>query len=130
MYKRLNLIDNILSSGAITFVIGFTGCVGALRENTALLAAYAIFLAILLLLEMTAGILGFIFKDWIKGQATSGFQAFIVHYRDDPDQQNLIDWIQEGWVSSKVLSFYSLSYNNEVNFVFLFPIYPVTMLWH
>ena len=73
---------------------------GALRENTALLAAYAIFLAILLLLEMTAGILGFIFKDWIKDQATSGFQAFIVHYRDDPDQQNLIDWIQEGWVSA------------------------------
>ena len=25
-------------------------------------------------------------------------QAFIVHYRDDPDQQNLIDWIQEGWL--------------------------------
>ena len=83
-------------AGAITFVIGekfgkrkksfkdclgFTGCVGALRENTALLAAYAIFLAILLLLEMTCGILGFIFKDWIKSQATSGFQAFIVHYR-------------------------------------------------
>ena len=35
----------------------------------------------------------------IKDQATSGFQAFIIHYRDDPDQQNLIDWIQEGWVS-------------------------------
>ncbi|KAK8769985.1 hypothetical protein V5799_013548, partial [Amblyomma americanum] len=50
--------------GGITFIIGFTGCVGALRENTCLLAAYAIFLAILLLLEMTAGILGFIFKDW------------------------------------------------------------------
>jgi len=84
--------------GAITFIIGFTGCVGALRENTALLAAYAIFLAILLLFEMTCGILGFIFKDWIKSQATSGFQAIIVHYRDDPDQQNLIDWIQEGWL--------------------------------
>ena len=51
------------------------GCVGALRENTALLAAYAIFLAILLLLEMTCGILGFIFKDWIKAQATEGFQV-------------------------------------------------------
>ncbi|XP_029839291.1 tetraspanin-17 isoform X2 [Ixodes scapularis] len=84
--------------GGITFIIGFTGCVGALRENTCLLAAYAIFLAILLLLEMTAGILGFIFKDWIKSQATNGFQAFIVFYRDDPDRQNLIDWIQEQWL--------------------------------
>jgi len=87
------------------------------------LAAYAVFLAVLLLFEMTAGILGFIFKDWVKNslqvcnqwdqseyfstalrlilysslllfflfqikeQATNGFQAFIVHYRDDPDQQ-------------------------------------------
>ncbi|XP_037083784.1 tetraspanin-5-like isoform X2 [Pollicipes pollicipes] len=84
--------------GAITFIIGFTGCVGALRENTCLLAFYAICLAILLLLEMTGGILCFIFKDWFKEQATEGFRAFIVHYRDDPDQQNLIDWIQEGWL--------------------------------
>ncbi|GLG99435.1 Uncharacterized protein GBIM_05903 [Gryllus bimaculatus] len=61
-------------------------------------AEYAIFLAILLLLEMTAGILGFICKDSIKRQATDGFQAFIVHYREDPDQQNLIDWIQEDWL--------------------------------
>jgi len=88
----------LIVTGMITFTIGFTGCVGALRENTCLLACYAIFLAILLLLEMTAGILGFIFKDWIKSQATNGFQAFIVHYRDDPDQQNLIDWIQEKWL--------------------------------
>ncbi|XP_045117480.1 tetraspanin-5-like isoform X2 [Portunus trituberculatus] len=88
----------LIVTGLITFTIGFTGCVGALRENTCLLGCYAIFLAILLLLEMTAGILGFIFKDWIKSQATSGFQAFIVHYRDDPDQQNLIDWIQEKWL--------------------------------
>nr|KAF7421479.1 hypothetical protein H0235_009315 [Vespula pensylvanica] len=48
-------------------------------------------------MEMTAGVLGFIFKDWIKSQATGGFQAFIIHYREDPDQQNLIDWIQEDW---------------------------------
>ncbi|XP_003398604.1 tetraspanin-5 isoform X3 [Bombus vosnesenskii] len=84
--------------GTVTFIIGFTGCVGALRENTCLLATYAIFLALLLLMEMAAGVLGFVFKDWIKSQATGGFQAFIIHYREDPDQQNLIDWIQEDWL--------------------------------
>ncbi|XP_021957231.1 tetraspanin-5 [Folsomia candida] len=84
--------------GSMTFVIGFTGCVGALRENTCLLAVYAIFLAAILLVEISAGILGFMFKDWIKGEATSGFQSFIISYREDPDQQNLIDWIQERWL--------------------------------
>ncbi|CAG9133506.1 hypothetical protein JYU34_004497 [Plutella xylostella] len=88
----------LICAGAITFVIGFTGCVGALRENTCLLACYAVFLALLLLAEMTVGILGFVFKDWIKTQATTGFQGFITHYREDPDQQNLIDWIQEDWL--------------------------------
>ena len=43
----------------------------------------------------------------IKQQATGGFQAFIVHYRDDPDQQNLIDWIQEGWVIIFLIHFLS-----------------------
>lgn len=84
--------------GTIATVIGFTGCVGALRENTCLLATYSFILTSLLLLEMTLGVLSFIFKDWIKAQATGGFQAFIIHYRDDPDQQNLIDWIQEDWL--------------------------------
>lgn len=88
----------LICVGALTFIIGFAGCVGALRENTCLLAAYAIFLGIILALELTAGVLGFIFKDWIKLQATGGFQAFIIHYREDPDQQNLIDWIQEDWL--------------------------------
>lgn len=34
----------------------------------------------------------------IKEQATDGLRAFITHYREDPDQQNLIDWIQEDWL--------------------------------
>jgi len=40
-----------------------------------------------------------LFAVQIKSQATGGFQAFIIHYREDPDQQNLIDWIQEDWAS-------------------------------
>jgi len=44
--------------GTLTFIIGFTGCVGALRENTCLLAVYAVFLAAILMCEISAGVLG------------------------------------------------------------------------
>ncbi|XP_044736445.1 tetraspanin-5 isoform X2 [Chrysoperla carnea] len=90
----------LICAGTVTFIIGFTGCIGALRENTCLLSCYAIFLTIILALEMTAGVLGFIYKDWIKNKVKDAgiLEAFIVHYREDPDQQNLIDWIQEDWL--------------------------------
>lgn len=90
----------LICLGTVTFIIGFTGSVGALRENTCLLSMYAIFLSVLLILEIGLGTLVFILKDkgWIKDQATEGLRAFIIHYREDPDQQNLIDWIQEDWL--------------------------------
>ncbi|XP_011202534.1 tetraspanin-5 isoform X1 [Bactrocera dorsalis] len=90
----------LICTGTITFIIGFTGSVGALRENTCLLSLYALFLSLLLTFEISLGILTFVLKDkgWIKDQATEGLRAFIIHYREDPDQQNLIDWIQEDWL--------------------------------
>ncbi|XP_055322893.1 tetraspanin-5 [Sitodiplosis mosellana] len=90
----------LICCGTITFIIGFTGCVGALRENTCLLSMYSVFLVIILLLEICAGMMVFVLRDkgWIKEQATDGLRAFITHYREDPDQQNLIDWIQEDWL--------------------------------
>lgn len=64
-----------------------------------ILFQYSILLIILLFLEIGLGVLTFILKDkgWIKNQATYGLRNFILHYREDPDQQNLIDYIQTTW---------------------------------
>ena len=35
-------------------------------------------------------------KDQIEGE----LKNIIVNYREDPDLQNLIDWVQGDWVSS------------------------------
>lgn len=39
----------------------------------------------------------------IKAEAADGFQTFIIRYREDPDQQNFIDWVQEEWVSKAII---------------------------
>ncbi|XP_005177840.1 tetraspanin-17 isoform X2 [Musca domestica] len=90
----------LICTGSVAFLIGFTGSVGALRENTCLLGTFIVLMCVLLVVEVCFGVLYLVLKDkgWIKDQATEGLRAFIIHYREDPDQQNLIDWIQEDWL--------------------------------
>ncbi|CAJ0943391.1 unnamed protein product [Ranitomeya imitator] len=84
-------------TGAVMFVLGFAGCIGALRENTSLLKFFSVFLGLIFFLELTAGILAFVFKDWIKDQLNFFINNNVKAYRDDIDLQNLIDFAQEYW---------------------------------
>ncbi|XP_014795838.1 PREDICTED: tetraspanin-5 [Calidris pugnax] len=83
--------------GGVMFILGFAGCIGALRENTFLLKFFSVFLGIIFFLELTAGVLAFVFKDWIKDQLHFFINNNIRAYRDDIDLQNLIDFTQEYW---------------------------------
>lgn len=62
------------------------------------------FLGIIFFLELTAGVLAFVFKDWIKDQLYFFINNNIRAYRDDIDLQNLIDFTQE-YVSLNLVSF-------------------------
>uniref|UniRef100_A0A8K9Y6R6 Tetraspanin 5a n=1 Tax=Oncorhynchus mykiss TaxID=8022 RepID=A0A8K9Y6R6_ONCMY len=86
-----------LVTGGVMFILGFAGCIGALRENTLLLKFFSVFLGIIFFLELTAGVLAFVFKDWIKDQLNFFINNNIRAYRDDIDLQNLIDFTQEYW---------------------------------
>uniref|UniRef100_A0AAY4E444 Tetraspanin n=1 Tax=Denticeps clupeoides TaxID=299321 RepID=A0AAY4E444_9TELE len=83
--------------GGVMFILGFAGCIGALRENTVLLKFFSVFLGLIFFLELTAGILAFVFKDWIKDQLNLFINNNVKAYRDDIDLQNLIDFAQEYW---------------------------------
>lgn len=83
--------------GGVMFVLGFAGCIGALRENSFLLKFFSVFLGIIFFLELTAGVLAFVFKDWIKDQLKFFINNNIRAYRDDIDLQNLIDFTQDYW---------------------------------
>lgn len=56
---------------------------------------FSVFLGLIFFLELTAGILAFIFKDWIKDQLNFFINNNVKAYRDDIDLQNLIDFAQE-----------------------------------
>ncbi|KAM3587817.1 uncharacterized protein V6R79_014551 [Siganus canaliculatus] len=81
--------------GVLMFFLTFCGCVGSLRENICLLQTFCICLTVIFILQLVAGILGFVFADRARGKVTEMINKAIVHYREDIDLQNLIDFGQK-----------------------------------
>uniref|UniRef100_A0A3B4FAM4 Tetraspanin n=1 Tax=Pundamilia nyererei TaxID=303518 RepID=A0A3B4FAM4_9CICH len=84
----------VLAVGGITFVLGFAGCVGALRENICLLKFFSGVIGLIFFLELTAAVLVVVFQSQVRAWINEFFLANIKGYRDDIDLQNLIDSVQ------------------------------------
>ncbi|KAL7828192.1 hypothetical protein AOLI_G00313440 [Acnodon oligacanthus] len=101
--------------GVLMFFITFCGCVGSLRENICLLQTFCICLTIIFLLQLAAGILGFVFSDKVRHKVTEMINNAIEHYRDDLDLQNLIDYGQKEFACCGGLSYKDWSKNIYFN---------------
>lgn len=84
--------------GGFVFIIGFCGCVGALRENTMLLVLFSFALGIIFFAELAIGILVYMYKEKVREEVEKNLKSMIELYRDDEDLQDLIDWIQRDWL--------------------------------
>ncbi|XP_030917768.1 tetraspanin-33 [Geospiza fortis] len=101
--------------GVLTFLITFCGCVGSLRENICLLQVFSVCLTIIFLLQLAAGVLGFVFSDKARGKVSEIISGAIVHYRDDLDLQNLIDFGQKEFSCCGGVSYKDWSQNMYFN---------------
>ncbi|NWV18721.1 TSN8 protein, partial [Origma solitaria] len=56
-------VDLLIAVGAIIMVLGFLGCCGAVRESGCMLMLFFIGLLLILILQVTGGILGAVYKS-------------------------------------------------------------------
>lgn len=90
----LDLSILLIIVGAVMFVLGYAGCVGAIRENTCLLKIFYSIIILIVLLEVTIAVLAFVFKDKMRNWVTNVLQeGMILRYQDDEDA--IMDWFQE-----------------------------------
>ncbi|XP_034375515.1 tetraspanin-33 isoform X1 [Arvicanthis niloticus] len=101
--------------GVLMFLLTFCGCIGSLRENICLLQTFSLCLTIVFLLQLAAGILGFVFSDKARGKVSEIINNAIVHYRDDLDLQNLIDFGQKKFSCCGGISYRDWSQNMYFN---------------
>ncbi|XP_063301196.1 tetraspanin-8 [Pelobates fuscus] len=67
----LSAIDLMIAVGSIIMVLGFFGCCGAIKESRCLLLLFFIGLFLILALQITAGILGVVYKSKIEAQVNT-----------------------------------------------------------
>ncbi|XP_065795211.1 tetraspanin-33 isoform X2 [Muntiacus reevesi] len=101
--------------GILMFLLTFCGCIGSLRENICLLQTFSLCLTIVFLLQLAAGVLGFVFSDKVRGKVSEIINNAIVHYRDDLDLQNLIDFGQKEFSCCGGISYKDWSLNMYFN---------------
>ncbi|XP_065535490.1 tetraspanin-33 isoform X3 [Lathamus discolor] len=76
---------------------------------------FSICLAIIFLLQLVAGVLGFVFSDKARGKVSEIINGAIMHYRDDLDLQNLIDFGQKEFSCCGGISYKDWSQNMYFN---------------
>ena len=81
--------------GCVTFIVGFCGCLGALRENIFLLKIFLWSLVVLFILEVIGAILAFVFRGDVEKFVKDQVKTGIERYREDADLQNFIDFVQQ-----------------------------------
>ncbi|XP_076970582.1 CD82 antigen [Tamandua tetradactyla] len=93
--------------GAVTTLMGFLGCVGAIREVRCLLGLYFAFLLLILIAQVAAGALFYFRMDEVKQEMGDIVSKLIKNYNASSDDrlQEAWDYVQAqmkccGWVSS------------------------------
>ncbi|XP_074936909.1 tetraspanin-8 [Phalacrocorax aristotelis] len=59
-------VDLLIAVGSIIMVLGFLGCCGAIKESQCMLLLFFIGLLLILILQVTAGILGAVYRSQIE----------------------------------------------------------------
>lgn len=84
----------VLIGGLIIVIIGFLGCCGAMKESKCMLNTYAFIVIVLLLAELTCGILLLIYpnqaEEFLKETMGEAYKS----YGEDPTATKSIDIIQ------------------------------------
>ncbi|XP_005104479.1 tetraspanin-33 [Aplysia californica] len=83
-------------TGCLMFLLGFCGCLGALRENTCLIKLYYFTLCVIFLGQVGGAVYVFLKSNEFKDMFVKTLKEELVPlYTERADKKTLVDWFQE-----------------------------------
>ncbi|XP_053735075.1 tetraspanin-7 isoform X1 [Synchiropus splendidus] len=85
----------LIGTGAIIVIFGLFGCFATCRGSPWMLKLYAMFLMVVFLAELVAGVSGFIFRHEIKAKLGDAFEKAVMSYNStDGGTSHAVDTVQ------------------------------------
>ncbi|XP_027866921.1 CD63 antigen [Xiphophorus couchianus] len=106
MHKTFRIMDVNASAGPIilivvgllTFFVAFFGCCGAWKENHCMVATFSFFLSLVVIAEIVAVVLGYIYRDKVKTMIDKNLSDMITNYKvGSAELRETLDKLQETW---------------------------------
>ncbi|XP_036025748.1 CD63 antigen [Onychomys torridus] len=85
----------IIAVGAFLFLVAFVGCCGACKENSCLMTTFAVFLSLIMLVEVAVAIAGYVFRDKVESEFSKNFQQQMQNYLKDNNTAMVLDGLQK-----------------------------------
>lgn len=85
----------LIGTGAIIVIFGLFGCFATCRGSPWMLKLYAMFLTLVFLAELVAGISGFIFRHEIKATLRTAYTEAVKSYNTTDTRSAAVDYIQK-----------------------------------
>ncbi|XP_005992047.1 tetraspanin-6 [Latimeria chalumnae] len=92
--KSTNAPYVLIGTGAIIVIFGLFGCFATCRGSTWMLKLYAMFLALVFVAELVAGISGFVFRHEIKDTFQTNYENAVKNYNGTDTQSEAVDAVQ------------------------------------
>ncbi|XP_066571152.1 tetraspanin-6 [Amia ocellicauda] len=92
--KSTNAPYVLIGTGAIIVIFGLFGCFATCRGSPWMLKLYAMFLTLVFLAELVAGISGFLFRHEIKAIIRTTFEDAVKNYNASSQNHEAVDNIQ------------------------------------
>ncbi|KAM5289080.1 CD63 antigen isoform 1-T1 [Ctenodactylus gundi] len=84
----------IIAVGAFLFLVAFVGCCGTCKENYCLMITFAIFLSLIMLVEVAVAIAGYVFREKVVSEVNKDFQEQMRNYHQN-STNTLLDKLQK-----------------------------------
>ncbi|XP_006794142.1 CD63 antigen [Neolamprologus brichardi] len=85
----------LIGVGVVIFFISFFGCCGAFKENHCMVATFAVLLSLIVIVEIAAAIVGYVFRNKLSTIVHDSFTDMISKYeKGAPEFRETVDNLQ------------------------------------